>query len=133
MKSHTVPEARKKAINYSSSIDRPAGSDYRCLRAMKFFRHKWFRLFAAFTFLLIAGDLVADAVHDEKGLCAAQSESGDHDNCPTCACSLHDGTALIPPLPAVFPPVEIAAFMAEPFAPGIARSTGEIEHPPQLA
>jgi hypothetical protein len=100
---------------------------------MSFFRHQWLRLFAAFTFFVIAGDLVADAIHDEKGLCATESQAGDHGNCATCACSLHVGTALIPPPPAFFPPAEMAALIAEPSIPDIARSPVEIEHPPQLA
>ncbi len=100
---------------------------------MNFLRHKWFRLFAALTFLVITGDLVADAMHDAVGLCAIESQSGDHDSCPTCACSLHVGTALIPPPPAVFPPDEIAGLMAEPALAEITYSPGEIEHPPQLA
>jgi hypothetical protein len=116
-----------------SAIDSAASSDYRCLDPMNFLRHKWFRLVAVFAFCVITGDLVADAVHDERGSCATESQSGDHDSCPTCACSLHVGTALVPPPPAFFPPVELMALLTEPLAPGAVRDPGEVEHPPQLA
>jgi hypothetical protein len=100
---------------------------------MNFFRHHWFRLFAVLAFLVIAGDLIADAVHDEKGLCATESQSGDHGSCPSCACSLHLGTVLMSPPPSICPPVEIATLLSEPAAPDMACLAAEIEHPPQLA
>lgn len=101
---------------------------------MKFFRHQSFQLFCAFFALFaVAGDLVADSLHDASGACVTESQSGDHASCPACGCSLHVGAALGFERAAAFLPNEIATAVADLAPAWSLAPPAEIDHPPQLA
>ncbi len=100
---------------------------------MKFFRRRSLQLLCAlFALFVVAGDLVADSLHDATGGCVTESQTGDHASCPVCGCSLHSGTALNLDAPSVCLPDETATPIADRSPLRIAVSSTEIDHPPQL-
>lgn len=101
---------------------------------MNFFPRKSFHLLCAvFAFFVIAGDLVADTMHDASGACASESQNGDHASCPACGCSLHAGAALGFDRAAAFLPNEVATAIAELSPTWSLAPPAEIDHPPQLS
>ncbi|MEO7166497.1 MAG: hypothetical protein ABI016_05605 [Chthoniobacterales bacterium] len=101
---------------------------------MKFFRYQSFQLLCAFFALfVVAGDLVADSLHDASGACASESQGGDHASCPACGCSLHVGAALGFDRATAFLPNEIATAIAELSPIRSLAPPAEIDHPPQLS
>ena len=101
---------------------------------MTFFRRQFFHLLCAFFALfVVAGDLVADSVHDASGACVSESQEGDHASCPACGCSLHTGAALLLERPIFFSPANRVTLLADAAAQKAVGSPTEIDHPPQLA
>jgi hypothetical protein len=63
---------------------------------MNFFGRKSFQILCAlFTLVVFSGDLIADSIHDANGACITESQDGNHDSCPACACcTTHNGSAV---------------------------------------
>lgn len=102
---------------------------------MEFLRHRSLRILAAlFAFLVIAGDLVADAIHDGSGACATESQDSNHSSCPVCGCTIHTGSATaVDAVAIVMPAVEATVLVSAADDRPVAGAEPAIDHPPQLA
>jgi hypothetical protein len=101
---------------------------------MKFFPRQSFKvLCACFAFFVVAGDIVADSLHEASGACAADCQPSGHDPCPDCGCSIHGGSAVAPDTAAAFGPSVVTAvsIIIKDDQPAIGVAPA-IEHPPQL-
>jgi hypothetical protein len=86
-------------------------------------------------FFVFTGDLVMDAAHDATGGCVAESQSGDHDSCPSCVgCAIHTGTVIAADTYLVIPARDGAcAPVPDEIGYWAAGLPAAIDHPPQLA
>jgi hypothetical protein len=101
---------------------------------MNFSARKFLRLLCvSFALLVVTGDLIADAVHNASSSCVTESQSGEHDSCPDCGCTLHTGNALaIVSVPAIIPDNGNGAAVPEMVQRCSIGSPLAIDHPPQL-
>ena len=101
---------------------------------MKFFRRQSFQVLCAFFALfVVAGDLVADSLHEASGDCAADCQPAGHDPCPDCGCAIHGGSAVAPDAAAALGPavVTVVSITTKDDQPALGVAPA-IEHPPQL-
>jgi hypothetical protein len=101
---------------------------------MAFLRSKLLPIVCAlFAFFVIAGDLVADSIHNATRACVTESQTSGHDSCPACGCSIHTGSAVAPDAVAVLiPAAETTELMSATDDRPALGAPPAIDHPPQL-